>query len=360
MKIAHLSSAHPDRDTRIFLKECVSLAKADYEVHLVLAGVEERTEMGVRVHSVKKGNGSRLNRALKTVNAVYQKALELDADIYHLHDPELLRIGTKLIRKGKKVVYDAHEDMPRQVLDKFYLKFRKTISKIAERYENRAAKKMTGIVTATPYIRDRFLKINPNTIDINNYPILSELLIEAKDSSSKGICYVGGLTTIRGVKQMLDALNESNEKMIWAGKFESEQLEKDMKNHANWSKIDFRGFVSREEVRDIYGSCDIGLVLLHPAHNHITSQPIKMFEYMAAGLVVIASDFPYWKKIVEDGQCGICVDPMHPEKIHEAIQSIRTNPALVAQMRENGQQLVREKYNWAAEETKLINWYKKL
>ena len=163
-KVCHITSAHPDGDVRIFHKECVSLAAEGYDVSLVIPNTESRIESGVNIVSFVYKPSSRLSRFTKSVNLAYKKALELDADIYHLHDPELLRIAAKLKNKGKKVIYDAHEDLPRQILSKKYLKpiVRKLISSRIEKYENKVVKKLDAIVTATPYIRDRFLKVNKN------------------------------------------------------------------------------------------------------------------------------------------------------------------------------------------------------
>jgi hypothetical protein len=141
-KIAHLTSAHPRDDIRIFHKECVSLSK-NYDVSLVVAdGKGYATVKGVRVLDVGKSNG-RLHRMLIATRRVYKKALQLNADVYHAHDPELLPVLSKLKRKGKKVVFDAHEDLPKQVLFKPYLKpwSSKIISKTIAWYENRVCKK---------------------------------------------------------------------------------------------------------------------------------------------------------------------------------------------------------------------------
>ena len=172
MKVCHLTSVHSYTDTRIFIKECKSLAKNGFEVHFVVPGAPTSIIDGVHIHGVTKETGNRLRRMTETVDRVYRKGLEIDADFYHFHDPELIPVGLKLKKRGKKVIYDVHEDVPRQVLTKKWLpKFtRILVSKVVEKYENRAAKKFDFIITATPFIRDRFLKIDCKALDVNNYP----------------------------------------------------------------------------------------------------------------------------------------------------------------------------------------------
>ena len=72
----------------------------------------------------------------------------------------------------------------------------------------------------------------------------------------------------------------------------------------------------------------VGMVTLFPESNYIVSLPNKMFEYMAIGLPVIASNFPLWREIIEDNNCGICVDPLDSKAIRNAIQYLIDNPAI--------------------------------
>ena len=85
-----------------------------------------------------------------------------------------------------------------------------------------------------------------------------------------------------------------------------------------------------------------------------------MFEYMSAGLPVIASNFPKWKNIIDETNCGICVNPLDPNEIAKAIEFFLTNPEKAKEMGQNGRKLIEKKYNWSIEEKKLNAFYSSL
>lgn len=364
MKICHITTVHTSKDVRIFYKECSSLAKLGHEVHLVVLNGKTEKENNVNIVGVETEYNSRLKRMWTGTKKVYKEALHINADVYHFHDPEFLFHGIKLYRKGKKVIYDAHEDYPRQILGKYYLnKYAKNIiSFFVEKLENYAAKRFAGIVTATPFIKERYLKLNKNTVDINNFPILEQLPEPSNwEEKSNEICYVGALSKVRGIFEVIKSLEDTKCRLNLGGSFDdTEGLNNEVKALKGWERVNELGFINRNKVAEVLRKSKVGMVTLHPIINYIDSLPVKMFEYMAAGLPVVASNFPLWKTIVEDNNCGICVNPLEPKEISAAVNKILSNDELAQEMSVNGRKLVLEKYNWAKEEEKLKEFYSKL
>jgi glycosyltransferase involved in cell wall biosynthesis len=363
-RVVHLTSVHPRYDTRIFIKMCKSLALSTYNVSLVVAdGKGDEVKDGVSIFDVGATTGGRLSRMTKTTFRVFEKAKELDGDIYHVHDSELIPAGLKLKKLGKKVIFDAHEDLPKQILSKPYLnKISKIIlSKIFKWYEYWSLPKFDYLIAATPFIRDKLLKINPNTVNINNFPLLNELKISSWTHKENEVAYIGGISEIRGIKEVILALSfTQNVRLNLAGSFSERIFEEKIKKYENWSKVNRLGFLNRQQVSEVLTKSRVGIVTLHPVTNYITGLPVKMFEYMSAGLPVIASNFSLWREIIERNQCGICVDPLNPNAIGDAIQYLIDNRQKAEQMGKNGRKAVEQKYNWTMEEKKLLKIYKDL
>ena len=362
-RVAHLSSVHGPGDTRIFRKECVTLARAGYDVTFVVPGGGSGLREGVRIESVTEPHG-RAQRMTATVRAVRRRALELDSDLYHLHDPELLPLGLELRHRGKLVVYDVHEDVPRDILSKDWLAHwaRRPIARGAELFESLAARKMSAVVAATETIAERMRPINGHTVTVNNYPVLGALSAPPGRNAirERAVCYVGDLNSIRGTIEMIDATNEAGVQLLLGGTFSEAGLRERAEARPGWAHVEELGQLDKEEVAATFARSRAGLVLLHPAPNHVTGRPNKLFEYMSAELPVIASDFPLWRSLVEETGCGLCVDPLDVTQIAQAILRLVDDPDEAAQMGRHGREAVAGRFNWENESRVLLRLYAEL
>lgn len=363
MRVCHITSVHPRYDIRIFIKECQSLASV-HAVSLIVAdsfGYENKH--GVEIHDVGKVSGGRLERIRKTGVAIFHKVRELNPEIVHFHDPELISIGLKLTRLGYKVIYDVHEDVPKQVMNKHWIPrlIRPLISKLVQYREASAARKFAGIITATEIIGNRFKQYNAATIAIHNYPILAELELVDVDWSSRSdnLCYLGSISETRGILPLVDslAISNLNLKLDLAGPFSNVEIEHKLKAGKGFAHVHYHGILDRDGVRGLLAKVKIGMVTLLPTPSYVESLPIKMFEYMLAGIPVIASDFELWRPIVLGNNCGLLVDPENPEVIARAAAQLLADPKLAQQMGENGRQAVLKNYSWEQEQLKLLDFY---
>lgn len=360
IKVCHFTSVHPANDTRIFVKECTSLARAGFDVYLVAVNAENISANGITIINVPAVFKGRVNRMLFTAARVYEKALQTDSAVYHFHDPELIPYGLKLIAKGKKVIYDVHEDLPRQILAKHFIPnfLRKLVSRMVEKYEKHAASKFSWIIAATPFIKNIFLNYTGNVTHVCNFPLIGELnAVTPYSQRPFQVCYIGSITRVRGILELISAMDALPYSLHLCGEFSPPSLRDEAIKLNGWSLVVEHGYSSREEINNVLDSCRAGIVTLHPVINYQDAYPVKMFEYMMAGIPVIASDIALWKQIIDDTQSGLCVNPHDSVAIKNAIVYLMENVSEAGKMGEAGKRAVAGKYNWSHEEEKLLNVY---
>lgn len=362
-KIVQLSSVHPSFDTRIFHKICRSLVDNGYNVDLIIQHPQSEVVEGVQIKALPLAE-RKSDRIRKILPEVLRKCREYPkGTVFHFHDPELIPIGFFLKMKGYKVIYDVHEDVPKDILTKDWIPgiFRRSVSKLMSILEIKASEKFDHIITVTPSITEKF-NVDKVT-EIRNYPIIQGSLSKSADHiSERYVIYVGDLTSRRGISQMVDAIDGVKSEVYFylGGNFSEEGLRDSLENKSGWKKTKYLDWVNQEKLYPLLQNAIAGMLTLNDIPSHRESLPVKLFEYMYAGIPVIASDFPLWREIIQKANCGILVDPINPKQIANALQWLLDHPEEAKEMGENGRKAVLENYSWANEEKKLLNLYENL
>lgn len=362
-KVCHITSVHPKEDVRIFKKECVSLAKAGYDVTLVQQG-ESYEKDGVHIIGFGEIAPSRLRRMLHTARAAYKAALAVDADIYHLHDPELLPYALKLKRKGKEVIFDSHEDVPADILEKYWIPapLRKLISRVYARYEAHCFSRLDGVIGVTPTLCDRLEKSSRRSVMVTNYPIWEEDL-PRPTFQSRRVAFPGLISQLWCIDTLLKAVDPIEDVTV---ELRSRDVEEPygstLRSLPGWKKVNFPGRISHEEVLRLLADCMCGMALLQECPNSGgrmgTLGNTKIFEYMMVGIPVVCTDFVLWKEIIDKWDCGICVNPKNEREVEAALRFLLDHPEEARRMGGNGRRAVKEEFNWGVEEKKLLAFYR--
>jgi glycosyltransferase involved in cell wall biosynthesis len=366
-RVCILTTVHSPFDTRIFHKQAKTLVRAGYDVTLIAQHERDEVADGVKIIALPKPR-NRLSRIFGLTWRAFRLALRQRADIYHFHDPELLPWGAllKLISRGR-VIYDVHEDVPQQILTKHWIPalMRRPLAWGFDTTEKLPARACDAVIVATEGIAENFTRHSP--VVIHNYPDLTALRKPDRRQKKEDefvLIYVGGITPLRGAFEMVRALEylsiDLRVRLELIGKFELPDLAQKLTAMPGSQRVRFLGWLPWEEAWQHAQGAAIGLVLFHPAPNHEKALPNKLFEYMAAGLPVIASNFPLWKEIVAGNHCGLTVDPLKPKEIAEAIEFLMTHPEEARKMGENGRRAVQEVYNWGKEAEKLLTVYEEV
>ena len=375
IKVCHLASKHKMNDMRIFEKECKSLAKGGFDVTLIGFGDQPKTETidAVRCIALYCPIKNNLELLRKRNKLSLEAALQVDADIYHLHEPELLPVGMKLKRKGKIVIFDSHEYYGWQLRDNIHkIKVIKTpaflmkvLGKLYMRYEKRVCMKIDGVVqVCTMNGIDYFDHRCRKTLFIRNLPSLSDYTRKTPIDYSQGpaVAMIGGITKERGITQLIEAAYLANAKLLLAGAFSPKAYEAELKALSAYTCVDYKGFLDKNGMVALLEEANIGAsTLLNVGqYDKIDTLPTKVYDYMSMQLPVVISNTDFALKMNDKYHFALCVDPAKPEDIANAIRWLHEHPEQAIEMGGNGRKAIESEFNWEKESEKLIGFYKEL
>lgn len=363
-RVCHISTVHPSNDSRVFWREAVGLAGLGYDVTLVARADHDRVDHGVRVIGLPTYR-RRLTRMTVGVARAFRAGLRSKAEVVHLHDPELIPLIPAFRLMGRRVVYDAHEWLSRQVAAKDYLgpvtrAITTRSSRGLETFVGRAASHVVTVNAACAAIYPA-----AKVTVVANYPDLAQFDAPPTDStvgSPPSFAYVGTISAARGIREMVDALPIVNAtdpaRLTVVGEFRSQTLRDEVGQSAGWQYVDYPGRVPHEQVSGYLRSAVAGLATLLPTPNHLISSPVKVFEYLAMGLPVIISDFPAWREMLDGVDCAIWVDPTQSEAIAEAMRTLLRDPERRAAMGLAARRAIVERFNWSTQLDNLATVYR--
>ncbi|MFO0912525.1 MAG: glycosyltransferase family 4 protein [Pirellulales bacterium] len=371
-RVAHLTSVHRWNDTRIYARMCRSLAEAGYDVHLVVAKDDlpaNASAYGVTVHAVPEAKKGRWERATRTTKDVLEVARKLDADIYHLHDPELLPIGLKLRKQGKKVIYDAHEDLPATLVDKPWIPH--AVGSVLARpigwVEQRLASRMTAVIGAEERITVLFRRPGQPAISVHNYPRMADYPAPTDyrpRRESNLLVSFSGLNVHRCGDMVIRAASllepKYDYRLVIAGISDGESFLSAVRGLPAMDRMEYKGVLTRDQMNVYLYQARIAFVLYSNSPNHLHVRSNRFFEAMAAGVPVITADFPDWVQTVNGIGSGITVPSDDPAAIAQAVRKLWDDPDLAEHMGRQGRKAIEEKYNWEREQSRLLDLYRQL
>jgi glycosyltransferase involved in cell wall biosynthesis len=352
---------------------CLGLARLGYRVTLVAPVDRPRQERGVEILPTGlRGKTARLfgvHRLLRRLRAV-------DADIYHFHDPELLPWMTLFRRlSGKRVIYDVHEYYPESVVDSNYFGWR-PLSRLAGLAfglaEPLLGRSLDGVTGVTPPIVERFRGGRARVVTARNVLALESLSaqLEPVELPSPMTLVLGGvMDRNRLMPELVEALailaaHWPELSLLAIGDLATDPYGAELLAQARRLGVSDR-FVVRPRVpwatlQAYIARSAVGLVLYHDRQNNRLGLPNRLFEFMAHGVPIIASNYPLLAEVVTEARCGILLENGRPATIASAIEAVLRDPAGARQMGERGRAALLERHHWGIDLAGVAALYEQL
>ena len=368
-RVAILSSVHQALDNRVFYREARTLASAGYDVTLIAVHDRDEARDGIRIRALPRVPRSRRPLLWR---ALARQALATRADIFHIHDPELLLLTPYLRqRTGRPTIYDIHEANADFIAVKEYLlaPLRRPLAGAFRRLEPRLARGESGLIFADDAIAADFATFTGPKTTLFNFP--GQGLIRRGGQAAAGerapvILYLGGLERNRGSALMIEALalvaaQLPSARLLIVGHFMPPDLEDEVRATAEArglaGKLEITGRVPFDTIGDYLERAAVGWVPWQPVAKNCKNIPTKLFEYMAFSLPVVSSDLPSTRPFVNHGENGLLAAADDPAAHATALLELLKNDTSAKRMGETGRQYVTERLNWDAMEPRLLGLY---
>lgn len=354
--ICHVLSGYYRDDARILYRQCLTLKEDGFDVCIITNDGQPDGEIeGVKIFSCVQSEVLRWKTLMNATSQFLDHCLKIDADVYQLHSPELLRLGLKLKKFNKTVVYDAHEDMRAHIREKEWLPpwSRWLASELADWYINIAFKKIDQIISPHPHVVKRIQDKFSKGLAISNFPIVTKKANANRRnflSRENIFCYSGTVYSYSNQLVISQSVASLEGVHYWiAGYMEADQEEL-LKNSPGYSKIKYFGRLNKSGLANFYDQSFAGIVLYDYRRNlgnKVGSFGTnKIFEYMAAGIPIICTDFDLWRDIIDRYDCGIYIQPNDKDALTTAMATLLSDKDAAYRMGKNGRRAIEKEFNW--------------
>jgi glycosyltransferase involved in cell wall biosynthesis len=362
--VCHFTTAHSELKSRSFHREFMPLAAAGIGVRYLAPMKSRPSRDGVDFVALPERK-SRLRRIL-ALPALLATLSRQRASLYHFQDPELLPVALalKLIFR-KRMVYDAYEDFPSMAANSRSIPrfLRPVAAKIVAAIENLAARSFDGVMTADPFTLRRFAhRGKSKKLVFYNFPNLDFFPPPRPRVKCFDLVYRGGLSDRAGTFLLLEALRllalrSKGPRLLLLGYFDDAAAEIALRERIRTleleSSVEIRGRLAHEDMADALSEASIGICPLQPVPKFQLNIPVKVFEYWACGLPVVASDLPPIRPFFRNSHAGILFCPESAADLAQSISWLLDRPDEAARMGAHGRQLVARRFNNGLEVHKL-------
>lgn len=297
---------------------------------------------------------------------VLRQVMECDYDILHCHDFPLLAVAVEAKRRrGKPLVYDAHELYHAQV---------QLAAGTRRRYKSREARLIRHAdlaITVNPFLarimaEDYGCRL-PSVI-LNAAPLRREqkprLDLRRKlgfRDQDRIVLYQGWMSPERGLDRLVGTAcyfpANVHLLMIGYGLNESELRALSTEQGTDDGRVVFLGRVEADDLACLTSAADLGVIPYHAIDlNNRYCSPNKLFEFLAAGVPFVCNELPFLRAIIDTYRCGMVTDLSKPEAAAAAILSILERPIGLQALKGAAESAGRE-LSWEKEGAKLVALY---
>lgn len=360
-RVCHISLNRSATDRRVFYKECLTLADAGFEVSYIVVNQDITNESPINLSSVNIAK-RRLFFNKRANKALFKKALSIHAEIYHIHEPALLPTALKLKEYGKRVIYGMHQDLENFKMTyhwspKFLRKF--FIGQSIQK-EKLSIAQLDGIITDTPWLRKKMIAVHSIVVDACDFPRMEDYPNNLFQKESSNLACYSNLDRSTHAKNLVEAIGLVDKDCQLIGKVRGKNLRKLLQKLPGWSHLIELGKIGIEARKNVFAQSKIGIIADRKNLYNQEKISSQLFEFLAAGIPIIAPNFEPTRKLLKEHKVGKFIDTSDTNDYKKAIDYFYHNQNELVQYSKNARQAFEIDFNWKNEAKKYLIMYRKI